>query len=194
MCHFYLYNWHIFCFCFSVSLPGLAASICLRCTQLSLHPKNTKAERTRGEFMRMMMCTPCWVKLSSVYTLTFINFNSLPCPFRPSLVSSWTFWTKLQSSGNCRDRKFDSLMWKGKFWTSIDSVRYLELLSFYFSHSGLQQHWNQRHEVSKHDQFATVCFAVQSCFKHLWRTLYTFLADWCIMYRRVCLHVEKKCT
>lgn len=132
-CHFYFYNWHIFCFCFPVSLPGLAASVCLRCTQLSLHPKNTKAERTRSEFRRkMMMCTPCCVKLSSVYTLTFINPNSLPSPFRPLLESSWTFWTKLQSSGNCRDRRFVSPMLKGKFWTSIDSVRYSELVEFLF--------------------------------------------------------------
>lgn len=54
---------------------------------------------------------------------TSVDFWILNLPLRPSLVSSWTFWIKLQSSGNCRGQRFDSLTWKERFWTSIDSVR-----------------------------------------------------------------------
>lgn len=118
--------------------------------------------------------------------------NSLPSFFRPSLESNWTFWTKLQSSGNCRDRRFGFLTWKGKFWTSIDSVRYSELLSFYFSHAGdIKISDNRSLTLIKLQQSVLQFRVVLSSCEGLYTYIYTFLAGWCVMYMRACLHVEK---
>lgn len=83
-------------FCFAVSLPGLAASIRLWCSQLSLHPTNTKAKWTRSKFVRMRMMMSNH-KSSSVYTVTWIS----------------EFWLCLQALTRVKLNFLDQI---AKFW------------------------------------------------------------------------------
>lgn len=175
-------------FCFAVSLPGLAASLRLWCSQLSLHPTNTKAKWTRSKFVRRMMMTTSLPihKSPSVYTVTWIS----------------EFWLCLQALTRVKLNFLDQI---AKFWELQGSkIRFphveRKILDLYrlskvlraVEFSSLTCRSATALKPQTWSQWLVICcrlFCGSEMFIHL-RDLYKVLTGWCIMYRRVCLHVD----